>query len=313
MKFVTCLHPILINNPKFGDNVKEPTKIFVPCGKCEVCRDNEAKAWRFRLNEEFNKCNNAVFITLTYNDNSLHYEHLSNSLGQCFKCPTVCKSDIQKFFKRLRKNCERIGYGEKIKYFLVSEYGPNTLRPHYHAVIFNFPTFSPYELHNKYKRIEFLQACWNLGYVDLGNVTPKAINYVTKYVCMQTELPEHLKMHAKPFRLVSKGLGKCFLDKKETIEYLKNNLTSYINLGYVKKTLPRYLKDKIFDDLEKEFIRIKYLNDVEATESELYNRAIVIGTQGNTEKEVILNYLKNKVSNYLENYSKNNIKKRKDL
>jgi len=48
---------------------------------------------------------------------------------------TLKKTDIQKFFKRLRK-C----HGKKhksIKYYAVGEYGGQTLRPHYHIVIFN--------------------------------------------------------------------------------------------------------------------------------------------------------------------------------
>ena len=45
---------------------------------------------------------------------------------------TLQKSDLQKFFKRLRKKTH-----EKISYYAVGEYGDNTQRPHYHIILFN--------------------------------------------------------------------------------------------------------------------------------------------------------------------------------
>jgi hypothetical protein len=52
---------------------------------------------------------------------------------------SCCKKDIQNFLKRLRFNIAKL-YGKeeskRIRYYIASEYGPTTLRPHYHGIIF---------------------------------------------------------------------------------------------------------------------------------------------------------------------------------
>ena len=51
----------------------------------------------------------------------------------------VCKKDIQNFLKRLRKKIDKLNISDndkKIRYYIASEYGPITKRPHYHGIIF---------------------------------------------------------------------------------------------------------------------------------------------------------------------------------
>ena len=68
-----------------------------------------------------------------------NYETSNITIGYC------CKSDIQKFFKRLRRRVEYDRYNlisdvkkenRSFRYFITSEYGPNTFRPHYHGLMF---------------------------------------------------------------------------------------------------------------------------------------------------------------------------------
>ena len=47
---------------------------------------------------------------------------------------SVRKEDLQKWFKRARYRLAKIN--KNFSYFLTSEYGPRTLRPHYHGVLF---------------------------------------------------------------------------------------------------------------------------------------------------------------------------------
>lgn len=52
---------------------------------------------------------------------------------------TVSKKDIQNFLKRLRKKIDNLNIPQnekKIRYYIASEYGPTTLRPHYHGILF---------------------------------------------------------------------------------------------------------------------------------------------------------------------------------
>ena len=64
----------------------------------------------------------SCFVTLTYNDENLPKDN------------TLVKEDLQKFWKDLRYRI----FPEKIRYFASGEYGDETQRPHYHAVIFNY-------------------------------------------------------------------------------------------------------------------------------------------------------------------------------
>ena len=73
--------------------------------------------WAFRLQQELKVSSSSHFVTLTYNE-----ENLTKSKDGI---PIVSKRDIQLFIKRLRKALPSY----KLRYFLVSEYGPTTLRP----------------------------------------------------------------------------------------------------------------------------------------------------------------------------------------
>lgn len=49
---------------------------------------------------------------------------------------TVWKKDVKDWIKRFRTNYERLTGRTGVRYFLCSEYGPKTKRPHYHAIFF---------------------------------------------------------------------------------------------------------------------------------------------------------------------------------
>lgn len=105
-----------------------PLYIEVPCNKCIICKDRKAVQWATRVTCEGNYhafC--PWWITLTYND--IH-------------CPAegLVKRELQNFFKRFRERVSRLlGTDVHIRFVAVGEYGGNTARPHYHAVIFGLP------------------------------------------------------------------------------------------------------------------------------------------------------------------------------
>lgn len=52
---------------------------------------------------------------------------------------SCCKKDIQNFMKRVRWNLSQLNISQdetKVRYYIASEYGPTTLRPHYHGLLF---------------------------------------------------------------------------------------------------------------------------------------------------------------------------------
>lgn len=217
--------------------------MHVPCGKCNYCLSSNRADWTFRIHEQLKVSNSAMFLTMTYDDVN---QPLADTV------PTLVKRDCQLFLKRLRKandsepNPEN-GYKryqpQPIKYYMVGEYGPDTFRPHYHAIMFNV----------KPETTSKIESIWGLGFTVIGNVEPASIHYVTKYV-----LNKHDKWAVQygvspAFSLISQGMGASYLETNGH-EHKKALQTFVIN-DRGKQRLPRYYKDKIFTYQEKDVIR----------------------------------------------------------
>lgn len=206
--------------------------VNVPCGKCFSCLQRKRSEWMFRLYKELETSSSAYFVTLTYDD-----LHVPTKNGrQC-----VSKKDIQKFFKRLRFNIRPF----QIRYFLVSEYGPKTLRPHYHMILFNFPN----ELKNKLD--DYLLDSWQNGFITIAPVTSGRISYVCSY-CLDKSKPQ--KDLEKNFMLCSKRpfIGSSYLDNASIRGYHDNTLDNFGHVCTNGKVytfpLSRTIKDKLFSD-----------------------------------------------------------------
>lgn len=237
-----CTNPIFL--PGIG---------AVPCGKCIACSENKQKSWAFRIMQEVRAASSAWFVTLTYNDDCV-------PLDETRTFPVVVKRDIQLWLKRLRKHVGRAG----IRYFLCSEYGPKTFRPHYHAIILNLPF-------GKDIVYESIIRTWDKGYVTVSRVTPGRCYYVAKYVCMLGVLPAHLQSREyRPFFLCSRRLGIGFQWlSSNVVDSYRNNPRGYVVLpGGVKQVLPRYYRDKLYDDDMKAALA----ESVELLNIEDYNR-----------------------------------------
>lgn len=222
---------------------------FVPCGRCEFCLERKRQDWANRLKDELKFARSAFFITLTYDDKNLPLTEMTDdkediillekndNVTQC--SPTLWKKDVQKFMKRLRYYQKKSKYKWPVKYYLVGEYGTESYRPHYHALIFNI---------NKYA-ISKLEGIWNKGYIMLGSVTEKSILYTTKYMLTKNHCPLGAM---KPFSLASKkpAIGSEYLRCSKDW-YKKNQVFTTKNNGY-EQSMPRYYKDKIFNRVEKD-------------------------------------------------------------
>lgn len=105
----------------------------VPCGNCIGCRLEYSKQWANRCMLEAQYHDRACFVTLTYD--FAHVPQRDYCIdGKRASVPALSldKRDLQLFFKRLRKRFS----GVSIRYFGCGEYGPTTLRPHYHLILF---------------------------------------------------------------------------------------------------------------------------------------------------------------------------------
>ena len=130
-----CQHPVRIVDKVHGGY------LYVPCGHCPTCVASSRSKWMQRLNQEAEQSAYVLFFTLTYsNDNlpiffdngdgyyssnrSMDFDlnsYIDNAKVNYVNCPrpqnyrkfagerifaTVCKKDVQDFFKRLRRKLE---------------------------------------------------------------------------------------------------------------------------------------------------------------------------------------------------------------
>ena len=143
----------------------------VPCGKCVGCRVDQAREWTVRIMHEASLHEENSFITLTYSD-----EHLPDY-------GSLRKADFKNFMKRLRWRLEP----RKIRFYHCGEYGPETFRPHYHAILFGVDFHEDRVLWRETKkgpiwRSPLLERVWDLGHSEIGPVTGKSAAYVARYV-----------------------------------------------------------------------------------------------------------------------------------
>lgn len=211
-----------------------------PCGKCPPCRKRRTSGWSFRLVKEGERSKSALFITLTYDT---QYVPITKN-GYM----SLDLKDLQKFFKRLRKLSN-----EKLKYYAVGEYGSTKNRPHYHIILFN-------------ANQEHVKRAWALnnhtiGNYHIGNVSHASIGYTLKYMSKKQQIPQHQNDdRKKEFSVMSKGLGSNYLTEA-MIKWHKNLLQErmYIPIEDGKKiAMPRYYKDKMYNEEEKGKISIIY-------------------------------------------------------
>lgn len=208
----------------------------VPCGKCVLCLKRRQNSWAFRLHQETKVSTSACFITLTYETAPLSQNGY----------PTLKKKDYQDFMKRLRKTIKN----SKIKYYACGEYGTNTHRPHYHAIMFNLPS-------RWLKNSELLSNTWGNGHIDISPCNIATIRYVTKYLMKGSFERKHdtqtgLMDDRNPeFSLMSKKMGLNHLTPR-MVKYYTENMISHVTLpGGTLTSLPRYFRDKIFSKTER--------------------------------------------------------------
>lgn len=254
----------------------------IPCGKCLPCQKKRRSDWSFRLEQEYNGSDSALFITLTYNDVNIPKV---NGIG------TLNKRDVQNYIKRLRnshvkyvseqlniKKSEVKNVSKPIRYYLVGEYGSKTRRPHYHILLFNYEIANLRPITTQWKNT---QTGYSMGHVDIGTVTGASINYVTKYMFKPFGKND---WRVKPFSLMSKKpmIGEYYLKKYGTHHIQSEDLTVKDNNGNTRR-LPKAFLRKLFinkeDRLEisknsydefkiakekeyKRILKLKYNNDV---------------------------------------------------
>lgn len=252
-----CLHPIRI----YVNNKYDPQgtrNVQVPCGKCEECRKKYQNSWYVRFYEECNNYPSFIFFTLTYRDDTVPV-NVDTQTGECYN--TVYKRDVQLWMKQFRKALsEKYGKFVKLKYFITSEYGPRTFRPHYHGIIWGVD-YNDFVLigENKWQERFGFTTSKLLSSPFSNKHADRALRYVAKYCSkgsFDNPLVDERKVN-KTFHLMSKGIGKSYItrmrdwhlcehikDKKKRIETICSR--RFYKIKQYTYELPRYFKNLIY-------------------------------------------------------------------
>lgn len=225
-----CTGPVTIK--KNLNPVLYPDGLEVPCGKCLACRIKKRSEWALRMTLESYYWLEKSFITLTYNDENLPPNG------------SLQKAELQKFIKRVRKRLDE--KNRKIKYFACGEYGDQTGRPHYHAIIFGLG------LQEEDKEIvmqSWRKCSWDNESIrknSFGLVESESIRYVAQYIDKKytgdmAEREYKEKGREPVFRLCSAGIGKQYMEEYQ--DDIKDRLI--ITINGVKYSLPRYFVKKL--------------------------------------------------------------------
>jgi hypothetical protein len=238
-----CKKPLSLRGIQFG------------CGQCLPCRINKRREWTHRLLLESKYHEKNSFITLTYSPENIP---LNGSLKP---------EDPTKFLKRLR---EKIA-PQKLRYYLVGEYGDNTFRPHYHLACFGLGP----------EDADTIQSAWDLGHTYTGTLTQDSAQYVAGYVTKKMTssddprlirngiklLPEYARMSLKP----ALGSQVVMPITKQLNSKLGNKILDNFNdvpkvLQHGNKTMPlgRTIVEKLRDQQkwEKRIIGREYPQDI---------------------------------------------------
>lgn len=188
------------------------------------------------------------FVTLTYAD-----EHLPPG-------GTLKKKHVQKFMHDLRRHTLFDGY--PIKFFACGEYGDETLRPHYHLLLYgvDFPDKKIYSRSQRGDTLftsDTLDKIWRLGQCKIGALTFESAAYCARYTLQKNgkrfPVGHYQKLDSSTgeiidvepeFNLMSRrpGIGQSFFDRYASDVYPDD----FVLINGRKAKPPRYY-DKLLE------------------------------------------------------------------
>lgn len=252
----------------------------IPCGHCWACQLNYSAEWATRNMLETLEHDHCYFITLTYDDEHLpileeskikikkdlgdHYEfqEITFENDGTWISGSLWPDHVSKFVNSLRKHFEREGI-TGIKYFYCGEYGTQTLRPHYHMLLYGVPldlsqNYS-YHIDNNFKehwKNPLIDKYWKYGMHDIANVEWSSAAYVSRYCTKKLftgrenaweyakigKEPEFIRMSRRP------GIGMSYYNLHKNEIYEHDSMV----MKTVKGNTGSFKPPKAFDKLFKE-------------------------------------------------------------
>lgn len=157
----------------------------MPCGKCLPCKVHKRSVWASRILQEWITCSYPCwFLTFTYSDAKLPVtvDHV----------PTLRKRAFRNW---IRKTYDVTG---GFRYYAVGEYGPTTMRPHYHMALFPRDLSGPQQV----------TARWTKGFTTASELNATRARYLAEYCVkgLTKDTDERLERYQEPeFRVSSKN------------------------------------------------------------------------------------------------------------
>lgn len=213
----------------------------VGCGQCLPCRIKKRREWSHRIQLEAGLKPDNNFLTLTYAKDPKHLE----------------PKDMRVFLDNLR---HIIGYG-KFRFFGVGEYGDDNFRPHYHLVLFGYPScFKPRHRGDcDCASCSVIHRAWGRGFITNDPLTPERAAYIARYTVKKMTRtddprlgdlqPEFARMSLKP------GIGAGVVDALAELITRYSLLTPQgdvpVTLRHGRQQMPlgRYLRKKLRERL----------------------------------------------------------------
>ena len=253
---IMCLYERQLKNPRYQQSIKNggiipelednrQLYISIGCGWCSECRKKIANDWRVRLLEEIKLNPRCTFVTLSYSPESISQLETEIYTKKYRGIETDENGEIQldvnilaAYSIRMWSERWRKHHKKAPKHWLITELGHNgSERIHLHGLVWNATQRE-------------IEKTWKYGNVFCGNwVDNRTINYIIKYVTKLDELHKGFKQ-------------RIFTSKKIGIGYTINNgfnkykdeetITYYRNYNGFKMGLPRYWKEKLWTEKERE-------------------------------------------------------------
>lgn len=238
----------------------------VPCGQCLECRLKRSRDWAVRSVHESSDYEANSFLTLTFSPESMD-ELCPKAIWQdpfnlfspesqqkpVEESYSILREHMQLFVKRLRDRLSP----HRIRVMYCGEYGGKTMRPHYHAIIFNydFPDRSYYRTIDGYKYYNsaLLSDVWPYGHALLSDFSFNTAAYVGRYVVEKVggkHSDSHYKGRVPEFNGVSRapGLGAFWFERNWRDLYPRDECVVRVDKKVMILKPPRYY-DKLLEEL----------------------------------------------------------------
>lgn len=268
-----CLYPRFIKNKRYTETKKnggvipavpDSRVLYLPidCENCYECRRAKARDWNVRLQEDIKHNLGAKFVTFTFSNESIkaiqsYIMQDPNKWGlKGFELDNqIATTAMRLFNERYRRK-----YKKALRHWTITELGhQGTENIHLHGII--WPKCD----------LDEIEKIWKYGWVwkykiikgiKYNYVNARTINYITKYVTKRDELYKHYK----PVILSSPGIGSNYT--KSTQSQMNkfnpyNTKQYYISATGHKISLPKYWKQKLYTDEEREELWLQFMDKKE--------------------------------------------------